>query len=286
MLKYLAFKICQSLVDILPENISKAIVKIFVDIKYLFSWRDKRVVKENLRQILPEDRDISKKAKEVFLNFGKYLYEFFKMEYFASREFIDNNVDMHNIDILDRVIEKGKGGILLTGHFGNWELGAAVVSLMGYSLSAVALPHNENSVNNIFNSKRNKLGITVISANMAIRKCLATLRKNQFVAIAGDRDFSSNGEILDFLGKKVMMPIGPALFSQKTGAAIIPSFFMRERNHKFSLSFCDPIFPDEVSDNLEGKDKMISIMKRYLAVVEDKIKQYPTQWLIFRKFWI
>jgi Kdo2-lipid IVA lauroyltransferase/acyltransferase len=79
---------------------------------------------------------------------------------------------------------------------------------------------------------------------------------------------------------------GAALFSQKTGAAIIPIFLIREKDNTYHLSICDPIIPHENVGGLEDKELTARIMKQYVSVMEDKIREHPTQWLMFRKFWV
>ena len=60
--------------------------------------------------------------------------------------------------------------IILTGHIGNWEMGAAVLSEMGHKMTVIALPHKERLVNNLFNRQRTKHGVTIVPTSVAIRK--------------------------------------------------------------------------------------------------------------------
>lgn len=253
------------------------------DVHYYLCSRDRRIVKNNLKLILSSEEKLSYFAREVFRNFGKYLIDFFKIERKLSDQYVSDHITIKNIDRLTEVLKNQKGAILLTAHMGNWELGGCVISKLGYPPIAVALPHKERSVNDLFNEQRAIEGMTIVPNNVAIRECIKGLRQNRIVALLADRDFKSNGEVVDFFGKKTIFPRGPAAFSLKTGAPIIPAFLVREKNDCFTLFFEEPIFP---SKNGHSKTEQSDMIKKYVSVIESKIRAYPTQWFMFQRFWV
>jgi len=269
-------------------ELSYEIAMFMSDLHYIFSFRDRRAVKNNLKKILPSEERLSALTREVFRNFGKYLAEFLRMEKMMDKDFIAKKVKVEHREHVQQALDKGKGAIIVTAHIGNWEMGAVLLSVLGYPLIAIALPHKERPVNDLFNHQREVKGMTVIPTNGAIRKCIEHLKENKVVAIVGDRDFSSKGggEILDFLGHKALIPKGAAIFSQRTGAPIIPTFLIREDDYTFRLSMGEPLFPQEETSASSEREMMLGIMNRYMAVIEEKIRQYPTQWLMFRDFCI
>lgn len=288
MWRFLLFKFGQLCVNILPLKISYFFACFISDMHFYLSAKDREAVRGNLKLILPQESclGINKKTRNVFRNFGRYLVEFFRMKRHVSKSFIDKKIKIHNMNRIDEVLKKGRGAILLTAHIGNWELGAAVLSSFGYSLLAIALPHKESIVNNLFNEQRQSTGVHVVPVQFAIRKCLEQLKSNKIVAILGDRDFNSSGEILDFFGKKVSLPKGTALLSIKTQAAIIPSFLIRQEDDTFSLIVEQPIYPEIRTYNDVEKEGIVSLMKKYSSVLERQIRLYPDQWIMFRRFWI
>ncbi len=286
MFKFLIYKFGQFCVNHLPLKVSYHIAMFMSDLQYWLSPRDRRAVRNNLRIIVKDKADISRLTKEVFRNFGKYLVEFFRMAGNVDEKYIQKNVEIRNVDRIDRVLKKGKGGIVLTAHIGNWELGAVILSRLGYPLTAIALPHKERPVNDLFNAQREIHGVTVIPTNIAIRRCLETLKENKLVALLADRDFGHNGEEMEFLTRKAILPKGAAIFSLKTGAPIIPTFLIRQKDDRFTLMVEEPITPPLCEPGEVAKEIFVPLMRQYTTIIEERIKQFPSQWLMFREFFI
>ena len=91
---------------------------------------------------------------------------------------------------------------------------------------------------------------------------------------------------MDFLGKRAIIPRGPAVLSIKTGAPIIPSFLIRLPNDKFVMIFEEPIYPPKVKEEDISEPVLTVLIQKYLSKVEEKIRQYPNQWLMFREFYV
>ena len=283
MFKYLLYRFGQFCAHRLPLRLAYRITVFVSDMQYALSPRDRKAVTHNLKLILNTNDDVQPFVREVFRNFGRYLLEFFRMAKFLNKDYIKRNVTLKNIECVDRVLKHGKGGILLTAHIGNWELGGVIFSMMGYPIVAIALPHKERPVNDLFNRQREARGVKIVQTNGSVKKCIETLRQNKIVALLADRDFGFTGKVMDFFGKKAHIPKGPASFSQRTGAPIIPAFLIREQDDFFQMIFEEPIFPPENGDE---REVILTIMKKYTSLIEQKIREYPTQWLMFREFWI
>jgi len=278
------YKIAQFLTHRLPLSVSYALAVFLSDCQYLLSKTDREAVEANLKVVLNTDQVPPAMVREVFHNFGKYLADFFTMTKRVNGEFIKNSVKIEGIDHLNEVLHKGKGGIILSAHLGNWEMGAALVGLLGYPLSIVALAHQDDRVNNFFNSQREFFGITVIQTNVALRRCLEHLKRNRLIAILADRDFGHHGLLMDFLGRKAIIPQGAALFALKTGAPIIPVFFLRAQQNSFHITFGQPIDPPPMDEGRISNEEIEQFTKKYLPLIEEQIRQNPGQWLMFRRF--
>lgn len=278
MTGYVLFKILHFLATKLPLKAGYALATYLSILKFYISPRDRKAVIANLRRILPvaEHQRINHQAKVVFINFGKYLLEFFRFTA-ADKDILTRLIKVEGLEHIDAALKKGKGAIILSAHLGNWEMGGILMALIGYPMLAVALPHRYHRVNSLFNAQREKMGVVVApSLGIGVRRIYEALKGNRLVALVGDRDFNNAGEKMDFLGASKVIPRGPAVISMRTQAPIIPGFVIRKPDDSFVLEFSEPL--PQIEDEIE-------CMKVYAKFIEKKIQQYPRQWLLFREFW-
>ncbi|MBU0503352.1 MAG: lysophospholipid acyltransferase family protein [Candidatus Omnitrophica bacterium] len=193
------------------------------------------------------------------------------------------NVTLVNVDYLDQVLNEGRGGILLSAHLGNWELGGIAVPLLGYPTSAVAFVHAHKKVNDFFVTQRESKGLKVIPLGKAVKQCLKVIAANQLIALVGDRDFTEKGTIIDLFNKPTIFPEGPAAFHLKTGAPIVPIFMLRNKDDTFTFRLEKPIEFTPTGDNNQDLKKLMGF---YKLIFEDYIRKYPDQWYMFRQFWV
>jgi KDO2-lipid IV(A) lauroyltransferase len=254
------------------------------DIHYFFAKKDRDTVTANLKAIFPgkSDPEIAALRLAVFRNFAKYLVDFFRFEV-IDKEYIRKYVKIKDIRYLDKALAEGKGAVILTAHLGNWELGGAVISLLGYPFWAVALAHKDKRINDFFNHQRESKNLHVMPLGNAVRKSLKLLKENKFVALVGDRDFTSGGVKAEFFGRPAVFPEGPAALSLQTKTMIIPGFMLRNKDDTFTLQFEKPV--EFTHTGNKGKDTA-SIVRSCAAIFEEYIRKYPDQWFMFRRFWL
>lgn len=240
---------------------------------------------------VPSNR-VENEVREVFRNFGRYLVEFFMIRNKFRLNSLMNHTEVENQHYLDEVLKLGKGGIIASAHFGNWEMGAGIVSQLGYSISVIALTHAEENIDHFFINQRMINGVRSVTLNHATKETLNILNRNEFVGIIVDRDFTGNGEELKIFNRLVKLPKGAAVMSLKTGAPIIPCFCLRTENGQFKFIVSKPIYPEldhKQEKSVESsfrKDQILSIMKRYISEFEAIIRKHPSQWVLFRRFWL
>ncbi|MCP4649071.1 MAG: lysophospholipid acyltransferase family protein [PVC group bacterium] len=285
MLIYFLYRIAQWLAWNLPIRVGYRIADFFTWIKFFFAGKERTFINNNLKIILGENNPkIKKDVWCVYSNFGKYLIDFFRSGK-MNKQFIDRFVKVDKLEYMDEALSRGKGAIGLTAHLGNWELCAQILGVLGYKMNAIALTHQNEKINDFFNYQRELSGIKVVPVGISVRRCFAALKRNEIVGILGDRDFSgANGIFMDFLGKQMLIPRGPAVLSLRTGAAIVPAFVVRDEQDErcFKYIFEKPIYPQK-TENEEEDIKRIT--EQIAKVIELYVKKYPQQWFMFSEFW-
>jgi len=266
-----------------PIRVAYGIATFVSSVYCLFSRNDKGAVRDNLKVLFPsyDDKKIDAMTREVFISFGKYLVDFFRFPK-VDRAYVDKYVKIKGLENLNNALKEKKGAIILTAHLGSWELGCAIMGILGKPLSAVALDHKNERINKFFIEQRQMKDVEVIQIGAALRKCFSALKNNRALALVGDRDYFDNGIKVNFFGKPTIIPKGPAVFSRRCESPIIPTFVIRNSDDTFTFSLGKPI---EVETSEDERQDLLRTTKKIVTILEDTIRQHPTQWHVFRRFW-
>jgi KDO2-lipid IV(A) lauroyltransferase len=108
------------------------------------------------------------------------------------------------------------------------------------------------------------------------------LKKHQIVGFAADRDINGSGYPVRFFGKFIRVPRGPAEVAARSGAPIVPAFFVQEKNGFFKLHLESPI---EVDGSGPVEEKVNRINQTLVEILERFVSRYPTQWFAFYRVW-
>jgi Kdo2-lipid IVA lauroyltransferase/acyltransferase len=239
-------------------------------------------VQDNLRYIYKysgktvNDKEIKRKALEVYRNFGKYLIDYFYFTPMTSKQ-LKKYVSFVGEEYVKEAVSKNMGTILLTAHFGNWEIGAGTLTTAGYSITAVVLEQHNDQAGILLNLMRMKRGMGVVSLGNAGKIILRKLKEKHNIALMIDRDYSNKGEKFDFMGKMAYMPSGPARLAIKTGAPVVFGRMSRQKGDNFLLDMCPPIYPENHTFD--------TLQKEICKTLEKIVLEYPEQWYIFYDFW-
>ncbi len=277
---YYLFLLGNLVASIFPRKVCYQIAKFSALLNFYISPKDRQSVNYNLAAIIPEEKERKRQVKKVFINFAYYLTDFFRYSK-LDEKFLKKYVKVSGLDNLNSSLAEHKGVIALTAHLGNYELAGAVTSLLGYPVSAVALPHRDRRVNDFFDRRRNMVGIEVIPTGASVRGCFSALKTGRILALLGDRDFAEGGIKTEMFSRYAQLPRGAVFFALKTKSPIVPAFLIRFDKYFYHLTFEKPIFLDE---NTEYDETVL--IKEYTVVLERYLKQYPDQWYMFNRYWL
>ena len=189
---------------------------------------------------------------------------------------------------MDDALAAGTGAILVSPHLGNWELGGLGLADLGYPVNVLTFREPDER----FNAERERLrrarGIRFIyvdrddASPLAIIEAVNVLRRNEVLAILGDRDGSSHTIRIDFFGRPTNIPVGAAYLAIASGAPVIPVFVLLEQG-KYATIMEEPIFFQ--GGHGQHGSAIRKGMERLLAVFETYIRAYPDQWYNYYDFW-
>ncbi len=281
MFNFLFFKVGIFFANILPLKLCNFIAIRIADVYRLFRKEDICNVTHNLKAITnKEGSELDRCVKDVFRNFALYLIDFLRLKS-IDKEFIKNNVTIEGLEYFKDELKRNRGLIGITAHIGNWELLGVIMSELGFKVNAIALGHKSSLVNRIFISQRNLHGVKVLEMGN-FRDYLRVFRNNEVLAVLGDRDFSNSSVDVDFFDKQAEFPKGPAVLALRTGARLLPGFLIRESSNKFKIFFYKPI--ESIKSGILDND-IADLTSKYALVLEEVIRRYPSQWLVFKQFY-
>lgn len=246
----------------------------------LLYWLDKKhrnQTVENLKLAFPEKSDQERKeiGREMYRHFGRVIADFMRSPIRTEAE-LREGMEVENRQIYDRLVADGKGILLITAHFGNWERYAHWFRLSGVTFSSVARDADDNEITAHVNKIRELNGMDIISRGNAAREMIRRLRQGQMVGMLPDQNDSDC--FIPFFGHTAGTVLGPAVLHIKTGAPLLPSCCIRTGPGKYKAYVFEPItvLPDETPEEL---------MTRVNAAIETMIRLAPEQYLWMHDRW-
>jgi KDO2-lipid IV(A) lauroyltransferase len=188
-------------------------------------------------------------------------------------------VEMNGGERLREAAAQGKGVLVLTAHYGNWELLGAAHILSGLPLSVVARPLDQPLLERLAARLRRRAGIELIDKRHGLRDVLQALRQGRMVGILLDQNAArSEGVFVPFFGVPASTSKGLALIALRTRAPVVPVFIRRlgAGRHRVEVGAALPPPAD---------DDVVAYTAAFNRAIEAAIRQAPEQWFWMHNRW-
>ena len=239
----------------------------------------RRLVTTNLTIAFPEKdgREVDGIARRIYRNQAVNLLEVLRLPLIKGREDADELIDLYLDDFLAKTRNEGKGGILVSGHFGNWELAGVCIGLLVTPIAVVAKKLRNRLVNSEIERLRCLYGNSVIYKKQALRDGLKLLREGGVLTVLGDQSDPKGGFFMDFLERETSVYLGPAFLALRANVPMFALMCRRQENGKYVLE-AEEI---DTSDLSFSRDGIEELTRRYTRALEKYIYRYPEEW-----FWV
>lgn len=285
-MQYRLWQLVIALARRLPLRANYAIAALAGAAGYYLWLRGRRAMLANFRHVLPgaSAADLRRVARRSLANYCRYLSDFVRFPTLTPDELVSAVHGNDSFAALDAALARGKGAIIVSMHFGNWDLGAGAAAARGYHLTVVAETFRDRRLDQLVVQARERLGMKVVKMEKAGPSLLRALKHNGLLALLIDRPTPGDGVKIRFFGEEVEVPAGPARLALRSGAAVIPTAFVRARPNApdvraltdFSICF-EPV--GDESRDIQALTQ--AIMESY----ERFIRDHPEQWYMFRELW-
>lgn len=233
------------------------------------------------------------------LKFSKFktIISIFKNYYLFGQVIIDKTVILGGFKHKLNLHLEGKeylqqlqdGGILISGHVGNWEVGGQVLDFLGKKINILVFDAEKQAIKNYMSGVLTDRIVNVISIGddyshlFEMKKVLAN---KEIVALHGDRFISGNKTIMiDFLGEPAPFPLGPWLLASYFRVPVSYVFAIKESRNSYRF-FATPIKIVPFTKNPARREEiLVDSIKEYVSELEHIVIKYPLQWYNYYDFW-
>ena len=226
-------------------------------------------------------RSFPKRSSQWKLNVLKKCYQYFMhnfIQFFSfPSSFFSKSISIKGKKYLDRAIKKGKGVIIITGHFGAFELLSAWLGYNGYPIIGVAHRQRNLGADQFSREQREMSGFGHIFRKEPIEKMYQVLSEGKMLGLVSDQDAKNRGIFVNFLNQQASTPKGAAHFHKNTGAPMVFITCTWQSSNKYEIN-CEKVIS-------EPNDTVKDITQRYSTILEKIIKQSPEQYFWWHRRW-
>lgn len=256
-------------------------------ILFVLAGRNRRGATSNMRRILalpPGERGPAVVfARRMFTEFARCMAE--TMEYYGPHP-PRVRLELPERDPLGEALADGRGAVVVTGHFGNWDIAAKTLREYGSPVNIVMAREANATTHEFVRAARERVGVKVIYSDSSVFSSLnmiRALRQNEVVALQLDRMLGPVGaRSVPFFGVPALFPSGPFVLSRVSGAPLVPVFVPRLGRRHYAIRVGSRFtLPRESQEAGLIERVMGDVVLEFEAIV----REFPTQWFQFSPFW-
>jgi KDO2-lipid IV(A) lauroyltransferase len=283
-LEYICLWLAKGLVGILPLKSARRLAEFLGGAAFMVAGGRRRVALDNLRFAFPEktEKELLAITREAFTNYATMLVELLWFPNFTP-ETLARTVQLQHPEVFEAACKKGRGIIVVSAHYGNWELNAlAIGTRCPLPVSIIVQTQSNKLADGLINKHRTLRGNRVVPMGISVREILRALRDKEVIALLPDQSGPEDALYVEFFGRFVSAHQGPAVFALRTKAILLFSLSMRQKDGNY-MTFFEEIPTDDVMGETPENVELLTI--RYTTLLESYIRKDPGKWLWMHKRW-
>jgi len=283
---YWLFRLTILLTRPLPLWLGYRVAAAVASVCYYGFGSQRRAIQANVAQALATEdrRRIDAVARQTFRNFGKFVIDFIHFPAVTRDEVRRRLVFDQWVD-LDEATHSGRGVLIVTMHFGAWDLGAAALAAYDYPINAIVDNFGYPRMNDLVHGSRDRLGMKVIPMERVGPGVFRALKRGEILAMLIDTPPPEHAITVDFLGAPAEVSSAPARIALRTGAWVVPSMVLRGPQGDTLIR---PIIDTrtvryEPTGNEERDVRALTTL--IMRSLERHVREHPDQWYLFHPLW-
>jgi len=312
MTKYWVFRIAAAVAPRIPFGVARRLAAGLGMLVWALASGTRRRVERNLAHVpglAAEPRRLAGAARGVFVTMALNYLDFLRGARLSAAQ-IEANWTIEHQEALDAAMAQGRGLIMVSGHFGNFEFAASRLGAIGHRLIIPAERMRPEPLYQLFCRLREHHGLHIVPADSreSLRELLEALKRNEIVMFLADRYVNGSSVDVPFFGTPAKLPTAPMALALKSGAPVMTAYSWREgAEHSHGifipLELADQPPPagtaaqeEAASEPLEAErtvaatatrarararaaDATPRAMSVFVAQLERQIEAHPEQWV-------
>lgn len=270
---------------ITPVPLARALAAVAGTLAWAIQGDRRRVLEQNM-SFLAGDKPRAEQrrlARRAFRNLAVTAVDLFRLPGISPKE-LRAMFDIRGLEHVDTALARGRGLVIATAHLGPYELASGCVAALGYPVHGM-VENLDPRVLEALASYRSATGMQLVNMKDGLRAAYRILGQNHILALVADRVVGDTRGAIEvpFGGGTRLLPVGPAVFAQTTGAALITAFTSPnpKRGPRYIMEFHPPLYA-------EGRDEAerIRLMKVVSERMAEAVLRNPDHWFVFQPDWI
>lgn len=267
----------------LPHGASRRLGSALGALAHLADRRRRAIARRNLRQAFPgrDPAELERWVGDCFRHFGASFADALSAARFDLVG-LCQRVTVEGLENLTAAEAAGRGVIVLSAHYGNWEIVPPYIALARGPMAAVGRPADNPHFDRIVTRLRTRFGNRALDKRGSVRDMFRILRDGGRLGLLIDQRVRPSEAIdVEFFGRPALTSPIVARLAQKTGAAVVPVFGHHLPRGRYRIEFTAPLVAGAAADEAATH----AFTRRCLEVCETVIRRDPPQWLWLHDRW-
>ena len=281
---YLLYRLAGIIVPKVPPTLGYTACRLIGALLYQFNKRGRAMISLNLRRILgpqASQAEIQRRARATFNYLLYNYYDLFRLPKLDA-EAVNRLVTVSGWENVEAATAGGRGILMTSAHLGNIEVVLYAMLLRGLSITIPVERITPPELFEFITNLRTSQGLRLIPIDGPLLDLIRSLKKGGVVGVAGDRDITQTGRVVEFFGHPAHLPDGHLKLALKTGAPLVVGFSRRNPDHTYQAYFLPAFYlPAEGTD----EERLEAGMQFIVNEMEKAIRQIPEQWTVTVSIW-
>lgn len=289
---YLVVRIVVCILQTLSLRAACGVANVLAWLVYHVDRRHRLVALDNLRHAFG-DGDAAQRdrlVRAIYRHFCTMLMEIIHLPRLLHPRTWKQHLTIRNPRPIVEVLLSERPVLIVSGHFGNWELGSYIFALFGFRTHAIARPLDNRFVDAYLRRLREHSGQKILRKDGDFDKMQQVLAANGIIMTLGDQDAGQKGQFVDFFGRPASTHKAIALLALEYNVPLIVLVSPRRQfsaasgrgNLHYEALAADIIFPEHYKDR---PDAVAALTQRFTTALEDMIRRHPEQYFWLHRRW-